>query len=94
MKIPIGHILKFLRKKNNLSQNIIAEYLVVSRQTYVRYELNIVELTVSQIFLIGSFYNLDIKELIFIIEKRDDIRNFHHLDQMLKNYTLTMEKSV
>lgn len=93
MKIPIGHILKFLRKKNNLSQNIIAEYLVVSRQTYVRYELDIVELTLSQIFLIGSFYKLDIKELIFIIEKREAIRDFDQLDQMLKSYTHAMAKS-
>lgn len=67
MRFLIGDTLRFLRKRNKLSQQQVADYLCISRPTYVRYEHDIVEPNISQFANLATLYNIDIKDIIDLI---------------------------
>ncbi|WP_169306827.1 helix-turn-helix domain-containing protein [Pedobacter polaris] len=64
MKIQFGYILKDLRKSKNLSQQELANYLCISRPTYLRFEKNLVEAPLSKLFELSELYQLDVVKLI------------------------------
>ena len=67
MNLAIGRILKKLRKEQRLKQQYLADYLFVSRPTYVRYESDIVEMPLSKLFELSLLYRIDIADLIRLI---------------------------
>lgn len=80
MNIQLGQILKKLRKQQNLNQQEVANYLFVSRPTYIRYERNLVETPLSKLFALSSLYNFDMVDLVKLI---DSCRPIEDLDTML-----------
>ncbi|RZJ92608.1 XRE family transcriptional regulator [Pedobacter frigidisoli] len=67
MKFLIGDTLRILRKKRDLSQQEVADFLCISRPTYVRYEHNIVEPNLTQFANLAQLYNIGLKEIIDLI---------------------------
>lgn len=57
-------ILKKIREENNYSQKYIAEYLSVSRPTYVSIEQGERELTVSEFQKLSKLFDLSLDELV------------------------------
>lgn len=80
MTIQLGQILKKLRKQQNLNQQEVANYLFVSRPTYIRYERNLVETPLSKLFALASLYNFDMVDLVKLI---DSCRPIDDLDNMI-----------
>ncbi|RZK60253.1 MAG: XRE family transcriptional regulator [Pedobacter sp.] len=68
MEIEIGNVLKNLRKKQGANQAAVAEYLLISRPTYLRYEQNKIEIPLSKLFKLADYYKIDLAELIKLIE--------------------------
>lgn len=56
--------LKYLRTKNNLSQNKIADYLGISRQMYIKYESGETEPTVKCVRELSALYKVSYDVLI------------------------------
>lgn len=56
--------LRFLREKNNLSQQQLADYLQVSRQMYLKYESEEVDPPLKVITLLSRLYKVDYNHLI------------------------------
>jgi len=69
MNLELGQIIKKLRKINDLKQQSVADYLCISRPTYIRYERNEVEMPLSKLFDLASLYDLEIIVLIRLIEE-------------------------
>lgn len=72
--MEFGNKLLELRKKENLSQEALAEKLNVTRQTISKWELNETSPDLKQAFLISKLFNISLDELVnndknFIIEK-------------------------
>ena len=59
----LSYYLKFLRFKNNLSQQCVADKLKITRQTYTNWEMNPIKLDLQQLIEIGQVMDEDI--LIF-----------------------------
>ena len=64
MNISFCNKLKQLRKKHNVSQIEISEYLNVSRATYSNYENGITEPSINSIICIAKFYNVSLDFLL------------------------------
>ena len=62
--MTIGEKLQFLRKNENLSQEILAEKLNVSRQAISKWEVNTALPEVDNIVLISKFFNITTDELL------------------------------
>lgn len=58
--------LKYLRKKNNLSQNKLAKKLNVNQTTIARWEDKGREPTISSVFKIAKYFEISIDDLITI----------------------------
>jgi len=69
MNLELGQIIKRLRKTNNLKQQSVADYLCISRPTYIRYERNEVEMPLSKLFDLALLYDFEITVLIKLIEE-------------------------
>lgn len=72
--MEFGNKLLELRKKENLSQEALAEKLNVTRQTISKWELNETSPDLKQALLISKLFNISLDELVnndknFIIEK-------------------------
>lgn len=63
MKIKRGQILKELRKKKNLSQKEMSEFLNVSSQAYQKYEYGTAEPTFDNISKLADFYGVTVDYL-------------------------------
>lgn len=63
------HFLVNLRKKHNLSQQQVADYLFISRPTYSCWERNCGNIPMAKFRLICKLFDLKIEDLIF--KKRD-----------------------
>ena len=76
MNLAIGQILKKLRKNQHLKQQDVADYLFISRPTYIRYERDEVEPPLSTLFELASLYQFEITDLVKLIDEiipRDDL---------------------
>jgi transcriptional regulator with XRE-family HTH domain len=60
----IGEKIQNLRKNNNLSQELLAEKIGVTRQTISKWELNETTPDIKQAVLLASIFNISINELI------------------------------
>lgn len=72
--MEFGNKLLELRKKENLSQEALAEKLNVTRQTISKWELNETSPDLKQALLISKLFNISLDELVnndrsYIIEK-------------------------
>lgn len=56
--------LKELRRRNNLTQQDVADYLRMSRVGYAKYENNKAEPTVNGIIKLADLYNVSIDDLL------------------------------
>jgi transcriptional regulator with XRE-family HTH domain len=78
MNLELGQILKKLRKDHSLKQQDVANFLCISRPTYIRYERDEVETPLSKLFELADFYQFDIVDLVKLIENtcaKDNLRN-------------------
>jgi len=69
MKILAGNTLKNLRKQHRFSQIQLANFLMISRPTYERYERDIVEIPLSKLCAIAKLYQIEPTELIISLLK-------------------------
>jgi transcriptional regulator with XRE-family HTH domain len=67
MKLDLGSVIKSQRKKHHYKQQLVADYLFVSRPTYVRYERNQVEMPLSKLFELALLYNMQVTALVKLI---------------------------
>ena len=72
--MEFGNKLLELRKKENLSEEALAEKLNVTRQTISKWELNETSPDLKQALLISKLFNISLDELVnndrsYIIEK-------------------------
>ncbi len=61
--IQIGHILKELRKGENLTQQQFADALNISRVNYTRYETDVSRPDYETLVAIADFYDITLDEL-------------------------------
>ena len=89
--IKLGEKIKALRKGNNLSQEVFANYLGVSFQAVSKWETGNTMPDVTMIPAIASFFGVSTDELfdfnLFEIEKQGDF-----LDIFLKNSYVTDQR--
>ena len=78
MNLEFCNKLKQLRKKHNVSQIDISEYLNVSRATYSNYENGITEPSINSIISIAKFYNVSLDFLLTGTES--EIKKTLHFD--------------
>ncbi|KQM65223.1 hypothetical protein ASE74_10150 [Pedobacter sp. Leaf216] len=76
MRVQAGQVIRNLRINHQLSQQQVADKLNISRQTYVRFELNVVEPTLSHFALLASLYSFDFLDIIRLISDRN-FQNSH-----------------
>ena len=60
----LGKELKRLRKERNISQEEIAEYLHIARQTYSHYETGRIQPPFRSLFALKTFYNIPLSNLL------------------------------
>ncbi len=84
MNLELGQIIKRLRKTNNLKQQSVADYLCISRPTYIRYERNEVEMPLSKLFDLALLYDFEITVLIKLIEEAV-VRDFADKSEEMPN---------
>ncbi len=82
----LGNNLKELRKEKNITQEDLAEYLLVSPQTVSKWENNISTPDISVLPLLADFYNTTIDGLLQYdtMERKDKMRKLsQHIHQLL-----------
>ena len=62
-KITLGHNLKEIRQKNNLSQENVALMIGVSQACIVRYEKGLIDISTSNLYKYSKKFNISINEL-------------------------------
>lgn len=58
-----------LREDNDLKQEVVAKVLNVSQATYSRYETNEIDIPVSALIRLASYYNTSIDYLVGLSDK-------------------------
>ncbi len=59
MQMNIGKVLKAIRKSKQLNQHQVANHLLVSRPTYLRYEHNLTEIPFTKLVLLAELYDFE-----------------------------------
>lgn len=77
MKIFAGNILNSLRKKNKLTQKELADYLMISRPTYERYEKDFVEIPLSKLCAVAQLFHIEPLDLIKIVITTEKFNTGH-----------------
>ena len=97
--IPIGDILKSLRKNKALSLRALGREIDISFNTLSAYERNVVQPTIENCYKMSRFFEIPIEYLIFGEKAKKDFRDaemlslFHEVDvlekkdrEVIKNY--------
>ena len=92
MKLSVGKIIKFLRCKDGLTQEELAEILGVSKNSIQKYESNEVpNLKISTIRQLSNHFGISSKAFIFPEEYRDvDLELAIKLEKDLKHHYLIL----
>jgi transcriptional regulator with XRE-family HTH domain len=69
MKLCLGSTLRRLRKERNLNQKDVANFLSISRPTYLRYEKDLLEIPLSKLMELTGLFHFDLPILIQELEK-------------------------
>ena len=81
MHFELGQILRKLRKEQHLKQQEVANFLFISRPTYIRYEKDEVEMPLSKLFELSSLYGCDISDLVKLIDEMIPRDHLNHIIQ-------------
>lgn len=60
----IGYKIKNLRERHNITQDELAEYLGVTRQTLIRWEKGISEPSLSYLYEISAYFNINLSDIV------------------------------
>ena len=84
--------LKLLRKELNLSQEQLAEYLEVSRQTISKYETNQGFPDAKRLYILSLLYNVDID--YFLVDRIFDYAGVELTDHDIENIFMVIERNL
>ncbi|NSL89238.1 helix-turn-helix transcriptional regulator [Chitinophaga sp. Mgbs1] len=73
MKINYSSTLSWLRKRKCYTQQQVADYVHVSRPTYVSWEQNTGDLPLSKMVLLAQLYELSLTQFVNLILAENDI---------------------
>lgn len=62
----VGYLIRFLRRREKMSGEVLAGFLGISQQQISRYELETTELTLKQLCNISAVFNMSIWEFMDI----------------------------
>lgn len=89
MKICIGKNIKFLREKNNLNQQELAEILNIPRSTLACWESGIRTPKLEEIVKIAKYFKVNLDIIYIDLENNTEIKNTEEdLKKVLKEKNL------
>ncbi len=62
--LPLAKNLRKYRKQLNLSQQAVADKLVINRTTYTKYELSQAEPSIELLIKMAALYNVTVNDLL------------------------------
>lgn len=75
--MDVSKNLKELRKINNLSQEEVANILLITKEDYIKIESGNNDISLNQLEMLASFYGLTVQELIYVKQNLEKFKDMY-----------------